>query len=91
VTLHLIKLCVGTDSIAELAAWQKKRAAERKKKGGSNDIMHITRQTPKRAEELLGGGSLYWVIKGQIAVRQRLLSFRAVTRQGVPHCALVLD
>jgi hypothetical protein len=91
VTLHLIKLCVGTASIAELAAWQKKRAAERKKRGGSKDIMHITRQTPKRTDELLGGGSLYWVIKGQIAVRQRLLAFRSVTRQGVPHCALVLD
>jgi hypothetical protein len=91
VTLHLIKLCVGTDSIAELAAWQKKRAAQRKAKGGPKDIMHVTRQTPKRADELLMGGSLYWVIKGQIAVRQRVLALRAVTRQGVPHCALVLD
>jgi hypothetical protein len=91
VTLHLIKLCVGTDSIADLSAWQKKRVAERKKRGGSTDIMHITRQTPKRADELLDGGSLYWVIKGQIAVRQRLLELRAVTRNGLPHCALVLD
>ena len=90
-TLHLIKLCVGADSIADLAAWQKKRAAERKKSGGPKDIMHITRQTPKRADDLLAGGSLYWVIKGQIAVRQRLLELRAVTRNGVPHCALVLD
>ena len=91
VTLHLIKLCVGTDSIADLADWQKRRAAERRKKGGPGDIMHITRMTPKRAEELLNGGSMYWVIKGQIAVRQRLLELRAVARNGVPHCALVLD
>ena len=42
-------------------------------------------------EELLKGGSIYWVIKGQIAVRQRLRELRAVTRDGVPHCALVLD
>ncbi len=91
VTLHLIKLCVGVDSIAELAAWQKKRAAQRKKDGGPGDIMHVTRQTPKRADELLAGGSIYWVIKGQIAVRQRLRELRAVTRAGVPHCALVLD
>ena len=90
-TLHLIKLCVGADSIADLAAWQKKRAAERKKKGGAGDIMHITRMPPKRAEELLDGGSMYWVIKGQVAVRQRLLELRAVTRNGLPHCALVLD
>ena len=90
-TLHLIKLCVGADSIDDLAEWQKKRAAERKKKGGSADILHITRQTPKRANELLAGGSLYWVIKGQIAVRQRLVALRPVVREGVPHCALVLE
>lgn len=90
-TLHLIKLCVGCDSIADLAAWQKKRAAQRKKDGGPADIMHITRMTPKRDEELLKGGSIYWVIKGQIAVRQRLRELRSVTRDGVPHCALVLD
>ena len=90
-TLHLIKLSVGTESIADLADWQKKRAAERKKKGGPGDIMHITRMTPKRADDVLDGGSIYWVIKGQIAVRQRLLELRAITRNGVPHCALVLD
>ena len=89
--LHLIKLCVGCDSIADLAAWQKKRAAQRKKDGGPRDIMHITRMTPKREDELLKGGSIYWVIKGQLAARQKLLELRAVTRDGVPHCALVLD
>src|SRR5262245_29393575 len=89
--LNLIKLCVGCDCIADLADWQKKRAAQRKKQGSSGDIMHITRHTPKRADELLDGGSIYWVIKGQIAVRQRLLGFRQVTREGVPHCAIVLE
>lgn len=89
--LHLIKLCVGVDSVQELADWQKERAAQRKKSGGPGDIMHITRMTPKRGDELLAGGSIYWVIKGQIAVRQKLLELRPVTREGVPHCALVLD
>ena len=90
-TLHLIKLCVGADSIEDLADWQKKRAAERRKKGQKPDIFHVTRMTPKRADELLSGGSLFWVIKGQIAVRQRLLELRPVVREGLPHCALVLD
>ena len=90
-TLHLIKLCVGADSIEDLADWQKKRAAERKKNGGPKDIMHITRMTPKRGDELLAGGSIYWVIKGQIAVRQKLVALKPVVREGVPHCALVLD
>ncbi len=53
--------------------------------------MHITRQTQKRGVELTAAGSIYWVIKGQIAVRQRLLELRPVVREGVPHCALVLD
>jgi hypothetical protein len=91
-TLHLIKLCVGAESIEDLAQWQASRIREQKKRGKKKpELTHITRQTPKRAEELLDGGSLYWVIKGQIAVRQRLLALRAVTRGGVPHCALVYD
>src|SRR5581483_10601913 len=89
--LHLIKLCVGVDSLEELRDWQKRRLAEKKKKGQKPELVHITRQTPKRSDELLDGGSLYWVIKGQIAARQRLLALRPVTRDGIPHCGLVYD
>src|SRR5580700_7206254 len=89
--LHLIKLCVGVESLEELAGWQKKRLAEKKKKGQKPELVHITRQTPKRAAELLDGGSLYWVIKGQIAARQKLLELRSLTREGVPHCGLVYE
>jgi hypothetical protein len=89
--LHLIKLCVGADNIEDLADWQKKRLAERKKKGEAAEIFHVTRMTPKRSDELLDGGSLYWVIKGQIAVRQRLLALKPVVKNSEPHCALVLD
>ena len=87
--LHLIKLCVGVESLEELARWQKQRLAEKKKKGQKPELVHITRQTPKRAGELLDGGSLYWVIKGQIAARQKLVELRPVTRNGVTHCGLV--
>jgi hypothetical protein len=91
VTLHLIKLCVGVDSVEELATWQKGRLRELKRKKRPPVLMHVTRQTPKRAEELLDGGSLYWVIKGHIAVRQRLLALKPVTKNGTPHCGLVYD
>ncbi|MFZ5669949.1 MAG: DUF1489 family protein [Pseudomonadota bacterium] len=64
--LHLIKLCVGVDSVEELRAWRAHRAAQ-----GHRSVCP-TRQTPKRAAELLEGGSLYWVIKGQILVRQAI-------------------
>ncbi len=67
--LHLIKLAVGVDSVADLARIQKARKRERGRYG------FFTRNMPKRIEELLDGGSIYWVIKGQIRVRQRLKKF----------------
>ncbi|HEY4077569.1 MAG TPA: DUF1489 domain-containing protein [Rhizomicrobium sp.] len=89
--LHIIKLCVGCDSLAELSDWQKNRLREKRAKGQKPELVHVTRMTPKRAEEVLDGGSLYWVIKGQIAARQKLLAFRNVKKNGVPHCGLVYD
>src|SRR6201985_3744739 len=89
--LNLIKLCVGVDSLQELADWQAKRLKEKKAKGQKPELIHVTRQMPKRAAELLDGGSLYWVIKGQIMARQTLLELREVKKNGVPHCGLVYD
>ena len=72
-TLHLIKLCVGCDSIEDLADWQAERLKQRRKAGEKKpQLFHRTFQTPKRRDELLAGGSLYWVIKGLVQVRQPL-------------------
>ena len=91
-TLHIIKLCVGAESIEDLAQWQAKRIREQKKRGVKKPtLMHVTRMTPKRKDEVLDGGSLYWVIKGQIAVRQKLLDLKPTTKNGTPHCGLVYD
>ena len=90
-TLHLIKLCVGVDTIQELVDWQNGRLKERKKRKLPLVLMHVTRQMPKRAEELVEGGSLYWVIKGHIAARQRILELKPVTKNGMPHCGIVYD
>ena len=90
-SLHLIKLCVGAESIQDLADWQARRLAPLRKKNKPLELQHVTRQMPKKKEELLNGGSLYWVIKGNVAARQRLIDLRAVTRDGVPHCAIVYD
>jgi hypothetical protein len=89
--LHIIKLAVGVGSLKELADWQKKRLKDKRAKGQKPELIHITRMTPKRADEVLDGGSLYWVIKGQIAARQTLKELRAVKWKGVPHCGLVYD
>jgi len=87
--LHLIKLCVGVETLEELAQWQTQRLAELAKKKKPLELVHVTRQTPKRAGELLDGGSLYWVIKGHVAAHQRLLALRPLVKNGIPHCGIV--
>ncbi|HWD28295.1 MAG TPA: DUF1489 domain-containing protein [Rhizomicrobium sp.] len=89
-TLHIIKLCVGVDTVEDLAQWQAGRIRDQKKRGAKKpELIHVTRMMPKRKDEVLDGGSLYWVIKGQIAARQKLIDLRAVTKNGTPHCGLV--
>ncbi len=90
-TVHLVKLCVGVDAIQELVDWQNGRLKDLRKRGRPLELMHVTRMMPKRIDELLDGGSLYWVIKGHIACRQPILELRPVTKNGVPHCGIVYD
>lgn len=91
-TVHIIKLCVGVDSIEELAQWQKGRLAAQKAAGQQPRLFHRTRMVPKRQAELLDGGSLYWVIKGVIQVRQRITGFGEGQKpDGAPCCLIFLD
>ena len=85
--LHLIKLCVGVESIAHLSELRSNNAG---KDGIPNT--HITRQMPKRRDEILDGGSLYWVIKGQIQARQSIIALDEVKgRDGLKRCAIVME
>ena len=91
-TLHLIKLCVGIDSIAHLRERQAWRLDTEKAAGRAPELRHRTRQTPRRRDALLDGGSLYWVIKGVVQVRQPLADLRPVTGDdGVPRRDIVLE
>jgi hypothetical protein len=84
-TLNLIKLCVGVDEVEELVAWHRKRRNKR----GNN--YHRTRMMPTRAAEILEGGSLYWVVKGFIQVRQPILGLTKETGEGGrPVCVIEL-
>ncbi len=90
--LHLIKLSVGTDSVEDLASWQAERLRQLKRDGQKPDLFHRTFQMPKRREDLLDGGSIYWVIKGIIQARQRLIDLREGIREdGTPCSLLILD
>jgi hypothetical protein len=90
--LHLIKLCVGADSIRDLEEWIEERLVEKRRKRQTPEHIHTTRMVPTRAAELLNGGSLYWVIRGEVSCRQRLLAIRQFNdREGVRRCRLVLE
>ena len=85
-TLHLLKLAVGIDDIEQLRRVRVTRAAER---GG--DWIY-TRNHPRRAQEVLAGGSIYWIIRGQIRVRQRVTGFRSSRDDdGRRYCAIGVD
>jgi hypothetical protein len=90
--LHLIKLCVGCDQVADLEDWIKLKLKEKKRRGQKAEHIHTTRMFPKRADELKDGGSLFWVIKGQVACRERILDIRPVTgKDGIKRTQVVLD
>jgi hypothetical protein len=90
--LHLIKLCVGCDSVRDLEDWIKQKLKQKRKNGEKPERIHTTRMVPKRADELVDGGSLYWVIRGEIMCRERILAVRPfVDKEGIGRCALVLD
>lgn len=84
-SLNLMKLCVGCDDPAELAAWQKHRF-------GGGPARHVTRMWPRREAQVTAGGSLYWVIKGAILCRQRIVRLEEVRgADGILRCGIVMD
>jgi hypothetical protein len=84
--LNLIKLCVGAQSIADLEYWRDLKIQQ------SGFQYHITRMFPKRKDELLNGGSLYWVIKGQVLCRQTITDLREIKGDdGKNYCQIILS
>jgi hypothetical protein len=91
-TLHLLKLCVGADGVEDLVDWQTARMAERRAAGLDPGPFHLTRMWPRRGEELVGRGSLYWVFRGRVLARQRILGLEPREgADGIPRCAIRLD
>ena len=90
--LNLVKLCVGVDSVEDLESWIRFRLKEKERAGEEVIQFHTTRMIPKRADELVDGGSLYWVIKGNVQVRQVIKEIRPFTdSSGISRCRIVLD
>ncbi|AMJ60241.1 DUF1489 family protein [Bosea sp. PAMC 26642] len=90
--LHMLKLCVGAESIADLEEWIEEQMLMRRRMGRPEEQTHTTRMVPKRLDELMDEGSLYWVIKGQVSARQKLTAVRPFTdADGIGRCHLVLE
>ena len=91
-SLNLLKLCVGCDSVEDLEEWIAMRLDQRRRAGEPVEHFHTTRMIPTRATELVDGGSLYWVIKGSVQCRQRLLEVRPfIDSEGISRCHLMLE
>ena len=87
-TIHLVKLSVGTESVEGLDEWHKAKRAQ----GPDGLPRHVTRMWPRREAELVNGGSIYWVIKGVIQCRQRVLRLdEVIGSDGIRRCAIVLE
>jgi hypothetical protein len=90
--LHIIKLAVGCESVKELKSWVAERMRTAKAKGLPRHHIHITRMTPKRVDEVLDGGSLYWVIRGAIAAREKIIAIEPFRdKDGIGRCRLVMQ
>ena len=83
--LHIIKLCVGVDSVDELRAWRKEQ-----RRMGRSCVVH-TRQSPKRCADVLDGGSLYWVIKGVVRCRQTITAVDTIDDGPKTRCEIALE
>ena len=87
-TLNILKLCVGCESVEDLEQWHR----DHRHVWPAGRTEHVTRMWPRREAEVLDGGSLYWVIKGVILARQRILALEErLGSDGISRCALVLS
>ncbi len=88
--IHLVKLCVGCDTIQDLAEWQASRLEGMRAAGQKPELFHRTFQTPKRRDDLLSGGSVFWVIKGLVQARQRIFDLREGHKDDGSPCCLIM-
>jgi hypothetical protein len=85
-TVHLVKLCVGVSEVDELESWIAEARA------GRDELSHTTRMFPKRKDEILPKGSLYWVVRGLILCRQPIAALTPVTdAEGIERCRIEFE
>ncbi|MEZ5777915.1 MAG: DUF1489 domain-containing protein [Paracoccaceae bacterium] len=86
--VNLLKLCVGAESVDDLIEWHRTHPSP----FATGERRHVTRMWPKRAAEILDGGSLYWVVKGVILCRQRIVRLdEVIGSDGIRRCGIIMD
>jgi hypothetical protein len=90
-TVHIVKLCVGANSVEDLAEWQIEQLKRARRVKQRLNPVCGTRMWPKRVKDVLAGGSLYWVIKGVVTVRQNIVAIDDVIDGHGQRCGLYLD
>jgi hypothetical protein len=86
--VNILKLCVGADTVEDLLDWHRTHPSP----FPTGERRHVTRMWPKRQAEVLAGGSLYWVIKGVILCRQRIVRLdEVIGADGIARCGIVMD
>lgn len=89
--IHMIKLCVGVSSLEELESYRDERAHWWDADYGEDVHVHRTRMMPKRAAEMEGKASIYWVISGQVVCRQPILRLAKYTNdEGIDYCDIIM-
>ena len=84
--VNLVKLCVGATTVSELYYSQQRRLET------TGFVSHVTRMWPKRAKELVSGGSIYWVFRGLILARQEIVEMKEILGQDkIRRCSLILN
>jgi hypothetical protein len=90
VMLHL-KVSAGRESLEDLVRWQNACLKDKKKKKQPLLLQHVTRLMPNRKDEILDGGSIYWIIRGRIVARQKIVDLKPVRKNGGSHFTITFE
>ena len=90
-TINIVKLAVGVQSVEELALIQR-RFLNQPSAQTSKGFYHSTKLMPKKHEAIVESGSLYWVIKGVICARQKIVEIiKQEEPDGIKRCRIYLE
>ena len=87
---NFLRTGVGVESIEHL--YEIQHGHRQIKFNGENHAYLFTRRTPTRANDLINGGSVYWIIKRQICARQTIADIQTLKDEDdKPFCHVIMN